>query len=341
MASSSPAADPAADRGADLAADVVVVGAGGAGLPAAISAADAGASVIVVEASARRKGARFLLRHRMTRILRQNSAGRNGRVHGIMVGCDGSQIAIAASRGVVISTGGHSSSVSFRRAIDARLTEEYQTAGEPWTRQNADGEFAALEIGAGLWGLGIAGTESERRLGTNGNLGTDGKANGGGPIWAIFDSAAVRREGWDPVPPNVDPDGWFFSAASPGALARQINNPYQRKPMAPSVLEESVTAYNRAVGRLRRSVRQADSRGSCRGAAAADSGSAILCRLGNADSARLRHGPAHWQKVPGAGPARRGYRRLVLCRGVGRGIWIARPSPSAGIRPNRGPRGER
>jgi hypothetical protein len=35
-------------------------------------------------------------------------------------------------------------------------------------------------------------------LGTNGNLGRDGKANGGGPIWAIFDSDAVVREKWDP-----------------------------------------------------------------------------------------------------------------------------------------------
>jgi succinate dehydrogenase/fumarate reductase flavoprotein subunit len=36
---------------ANYQADVVVVGAGGAGLPAAISAADAGAAVIVVEAN--------------------------------------------------------------------------------------------------------------------------------------------------------------------------------------------------------------------------------------------------------------------------------------------------
>ena len=28
--------------------------------------------------------------------------------------------------------------------------------------------------------------------------------NGGGPIWAIFDSDAVAREKWDPTPPNVD-----------------------------------------------------------------------------------------------------------------------------------------
>ena len=33
-----------------------------------------------------------------------------------------------------------------------------------------------------------------------------------GPIWAIFDADAVKREGWKTTPPYVDPDGYFFSA---------------------------------------------------------------------------------------------------------------------------------
>ena len=32
------------------------------------------------------------------------------------------------------------------------LTEEYQVAGEPWSRQSGDGELAAMAIGAALWG---------------------------------------------------------------------------------------------------------------------------------------------------------------------------------------------
>ena len=32
-----------------------------------------------------------------------------------------------------------------------------------------------------------------------------------GPIWAIFDADAVKREGWKVTPPYVDPDGYFFS----------------------------------------------------------------------------------------------------------------------------------
>ena len=82
-------------------------------------------------------------------------------------------------------------------------------------------------------------------LGTNGNLGrSGGKANGGGPIWAIFDADAARREGWDPKPPNVDPNGWFFSADSLAALAGKIANPYQRQPIPASVLEATVAKYN-------------------------------------------------------------------------------------------------
>ncbi len=35
--------------------------------------------------------------------------------------------------------------------FDPRLTEEYQQACEPWVHQGADGELAAMDIGASLW----------------------------------------------------------------------------------------------------------------------------------------------------------------------------------------------
>jgi hypothetical protein len=190
------------------------------------------------------------------------------------------------------------------------LTEEYQTAGEPWTQQMADGEIQAMAIGAALWATGNQACENGRAvtktrhigcrwgyqnlkwrpdspvfgyarasgltvsdfqnlilvnqsgqrfwneldnsydfinacLGTNGNLGNNGKkANGGGPIWAIFDADAVRREKWDPTPPNVDPEGWFFRADTLTELARTIVNPYQLEPIAGSKLEETVARYN-------------------------------------------------------------------------------------------------
>jgi succinate dehydrogenase/fumarate reductase flavoprotein subunit len=69
--------------------------------------------------------------------------------------------------------------------------------------------------------------------------------NGGGPIWAIFDADAVRREGWVPAPPRVDTAaGFFFSAGSVADLARAIVMKYQRVTMPPEALERSVARYN-------------------------------------------------------------------------------------------------
>lgn len=75
--------------------------------------------------------------------------------------------------------------------------------------------------------------------------GIDDGHNGGGPIWAIFDSDAVAREGWQPVPPWVDIDsGLFFAANRLGDLAEKIVMKYQRVPMPPENLEATVARYN-------------------------------------------------------------------------------------------------
>jgi len=260
-----------------------------------------------LEKSARSKGVEFLLRHKLVRIVRENPSA--GRVLGIAADVDGKELRIAAKRGVILATGGHSSNVEFRRMFDPRLTEEYQTAGEPWTKQNADGELLALTVGASLWATNNEGCENGRAvtktrhigcrwgymslkwnpaspvfdrarasgltvanfqnlilvnqtgvrfwnemddsyafinacLGTNGNLGRRPKANGGGPIWAIFDSRAAAREHWEPHPPNVDPDGWFFGADTIGELAVKIVNPHQLQPVPARALEEAVARYN-------------------------------------------------------------------------------------------------
>jgi succinate dehydrogenase/fumarate reductase flavoprotein subunit len=69
--------------------------------------------------------------------------------------------------------------------------------------------------------------------------------NGGGPIWAIFDADAAAREKWDPKPPYVDVDaGFFFSANSIGELAAKIKMKYQRLPMPPQNLADTVARYN-------------------------------------------------------------------------------------------------
>lgn len=266
-----------------------------------------------LERSARRKGVTFLLRHEMVRVLRDD--GRAGRVRGIVVSNESGDVRVGARRGVVLATGGHTSNVDFRRMFDPRLTNEYQTAGEPWTRQNAAGEIAAIDVGAALWGVSAQASDCEPAvggghsivktkhigcqygyvnlkwdpespvfekarasgltvtdfqdvilvnqvglrfvdesdesadfmsacLGPNGNLGRNGKANGGGPIWAIFDTDAVEREAWHPYPPHVDPDGWFFGAATLGELASKIVNPHQHISLPTDALDATVARYN-------------------------------------------------------------------------------------------------
>jgi succinate dehydrogenase/fumarate reductase flavoprotein subunit len=75
--------------------------------------------------------------------------------------------------------------------------------------------------------------------------GIDDGHNGGGPIWAIFDGAAIEREQWTPAPPHVDiAAGFFFAANRLSDLAEKIVMKYQRVPMPAANLEETVARYN-------------------------------------------------------------------------------------------------
>ncbi len=65
-----------------------------------------------------------------------------------------------------------------------------------------------------------------------------------GPIWAIFDSEAVKRNKWNVTPPYVDPDGYFFSANTLAELADKIKNEFQAKPMKGETLQATVERYN-------------------------------------------------------------------------------------------------
>jgi FAD binding domain-containing protein len=103
-----------------------------------------------LEASARKLGVQILLQHSLTSIVRENNF--SGRVLGITATNEGKTVNIQAKKGVIIGTGGHSSNVNFRRMFDPRLTEEYQVVGEPYSRQTGDGEVAAMQVGASLWG---------------------------------------------------------------------------------------------------------------------------------------------------------------------------------------------
>jgi FAD binding domain-containing protein len=264
--------------------------------------------VRALEKSARAKGVEILLNHTLTRIVREPPS--SGRVQGITATVQNRPVNIQARKGVIIATGGFTSNVPFRRMFDPRLTEEYQVAGEPWSKQPAEGEQLAMAIGAVLWGTSNVASERGRTVTKTRHIGVrygyenlrwnpgspmfskaggsgltvgsyqdvicvnqwgrrfwnelddtygylnaclgrhtddhgqNGKLNGGGPIWAIFDADGVAREKWDPKPPNVDPNGWFFTADTLAELARRIANPYQQQPMPPRNLEETVAKYN-------------------------------------------------------------------------------------------------
>ena len=70
-----------------------------------------------------------------------------------------------------------------------------------------------------------------------------------GVAWPNSLDDSVAREEWDPRPPHVDPDGWFFSAATVRELAEQIANRYQKQPLSADALEETVATYNGYVDR--------------------------------------------------------------------------------------------
>jgi succinate dehydrogenase/fumarate reductase flavoprotein subunit len=75
--------------------------------------------------------------------------------------------------------------------------------------------------------------------------GTGEPVNGGGPIWAIFDADAVKRENWNTSPPDVDAvNGFFFEANSLAELAGKVTMKYQPKPLPAAALEDTVARYN-------------------------------------------------------------------------------------------------
>jgi hypothetical protein len=323
------------------------------------------ANVRPLEASARRKGVRFLLNYHMDRLVRE--APTSGRVLGVEASyrprflpggttrlesyrSDGNidrttpTVSVRARKAVILATGGSSSNATFRRIFDPRLTEEHQTAGEPYSFQDASGELAAMAIGASLWGtansfqrrrtvmkrnvvgsqytytqwgpnsplfaftrarglnIGVEGWEhviSVNQVGkrfcdeTHGELpdGTgyksidpyvpgslknvavkpfahvDGETResplyvhaalamnegsiapdyAAGPVWVIFDAAAVARRKWQVTPPYVDLEhGFFFVADTLDGLAAQVTrNRYQKVPMPPANLVATVARYN-------------------------------------------------------------------------------------------------
>jgi hypothetical protein len=84
---------------------------------------------------------------------------------------EGKTLEVRAKKGVILGTGGSTSNVNFRRIFDPRLTEEYGTAGEPFTPQDASGELAAMAVGASIWGAFNQSAEFGQHLTKAGRIG--------------------------------------------------------------------------------------------------------------------------------------------------------------------------
>lgn len=135
-----------------------------------------------LEKTARQMGIEILLQQQMTRIHRESQLA--GRVTGITaVEVDNwyqpltRTMNIRARKGVIIATGGSAGNPVFRTMFDVRLTAEYQAENSEWTQRTADGEIAAMEIGAALGGTGCQ-TIQEDHLINKGRIGK--KSNGSG-----------------------------------------------------------------------------------------------------------------------------------------------------------------
>ncbi len=132
--------------------------------------------------TAREMGVEILLQQQMTKIYRESPT--SGRVIGIaVVDVDNNyrqgtrRMNIRARKGIVVATGGSAGNPVFRTMFDPRLTDEYQAENSEWTQRTADGEIAAMQIGAAVGATACQTTQDDNLL-NKGRMGK--KSNGGG-----------------------------------------------------------------------------------------------------------------------------------------------------------------
>ena len=125
-------------------------------------------------------GVEILLQQQMTKIHREDPL--SGRVTGITaIEVDdwfqpkSETLNIRARKGIIVATGGSAGNPVFRTMFDVRLTEEYQAENSEWTLRTADGEIAAMEIGAALGATACQTTQDDNLI----NKGRMGKKSNG------------------------------------------------------------------------------------------------------------------------------------------------------------------
>jgi urocanate reductase len=134
--------------------------------------------------TARNMGVDILLKQRMTTIHRERQF--SGRITGITaIEVDdwfkptGKSINIRARKGVIVASGGCADNVEFRTMFDVRLTDEYQAENSGWSKRTADGEIAAMQVGAALGATACQTTEDDNML-NKGRMGA--KSNGAATV---------------------------------------------------------------------------------------------------------------------------------------------------------------
>jgi succinate dehydrogenase/fumarate reductase flavoprotein subunit len=194
-----------------------------------------------LEKTARAKGAEILLFHRMTQIHRETPT--SGRVLGITAAIvdkwnkpTGKTVNIRARKGVIVASGGHNGNIDFRRMYDPALTEEYTTWGAPYTTKDADGELAAMAIGASLWTLSSQTNGGERQYDRPGA------------------SIGTRYNG---SPPFLPSSPAFFRTAATGLIVRDWQNAIMVKENGKRFYEETLRGKPLGSPGWRESVRMA------------------------------------------------------------------------------------
>lgn len=176
-----------------------------------------------LEASARKKGVRFLLNYHMDELFREKNG--TGRVVGLKahyspkinpetgekipsfrsegnIEKSAKSLTVYAKKAMVVATGGNSGNVDFRRMFDPRLTAEVRNAAAEYSLQDGSGEIAAMAVGASLWGCANQTMDRNgalRKRPIIGTLYSYCRWTPATPIWPLIKVTGLQVKNWQDV----------------------------------------------------------------------------------------------------------------------------------------------
>jgi succinate dehydrogenase/fumarate reductase flavoprotein subunit len=110
--------------------------------------------MVMLMKAADKRGVTRLLKHKMTRLIK---ADQGAPVVGVEAESDGKKVAIRATRGVLLTTGGWSGNLQMGLAEDPRLTPDIFPDCWPYHLCLGEGHLAAVDIGAELSNMSYGG----------------------------------------------------------------------------------------------------------------------------------------------------------------------------------------